>query len=103
MGRGSIVRGSMFVMAVAGSLLLGFAFHPIHARSTDPATLTPLRFRQSFIPTESYIPDEVALYKKFYEAQGLAVEMLGPPEAGMPPRSSARRTIRWALRAPRTC
>jgi NitT/TauT family transport system substrate-binding protein len=75
-GRGSIVRGSMFVMAVAGPLLLGFAFHPIHARSTDPATLTPLRFRQSFIPTESYIPDEVALYKKFYEAQGLAVEML---------------------------
>jgi ABC-type nitrate/sulfonate/bicarbonate transport system substrate-binding protein len=63
-------------MVVVGALLLGLAVDPIHAQSAGPATLTPLKFRQSFIPTESYIPDEVALYKKLNEAQGLAVEML---------------------------
>jgi NitT/TauT family transport system substrate-binding protein len=63
-------------MVVVGALLLGLAVDPIHAQSVGPATLTPLKFRQSFIPTESYILDEVALYKKLNEAQGLAVEML---------------------------
>jgi NitT/TauT family transport system substrate-binding protein len=75
MDRGSIVRESTFAMGVS-AFLFGLAFDPVHAESANPATLTPLKFRQSFIPTESYIPDEVALYKKFYEAQGLAVEML---------------------------
>jgi|SRR6516165_5040228 len=76
MGQGSIVRRSIFPAAAVGLLLLGSLLDPAHAQSTTPAALTALKFRQSFIPTESYIPDEVALHKKFYEQQGLAVEML---------------------------
>jgi NitT/TauT family transport system substrate-binding protein len=40
------------------------------------ANLTPLKFRQSFIPSEQYIPEQIAIDKKLYEAQGLSVEML---------------------------
>ena len=76
MRQGSIVRRSIFPAAAVGLLLLGSLLDPAHAQSTTPAALTALKFRQSFIPTESYIPDEVALHKKFYEQQGLAVEML---------------------------
>lgn len=74
MGRRSFALGSMYMIAVGWTLLLGLVFDPIHAQSST--ALTALKFRQSFIPTESYIPDEIALYKKFYEAQGLNVEML---------------------------
>ena len=76
MGGASITVGSTYRITALCSLLLGLAFDPVHAQSTSPAALTPLKFRQSFVPTESYIPDEVALYKKFYEAQGLGIEML---------------------------
>jgi NitT/TauT family transport system substrate-binding protein len=58
------------------ALLLGLACSPAPAPATGSASLTPIKFRQSFIPTESYIPEEVALGKKMYEAQGLGVEML---------------------------
>ena len=35
-----------------------------------------IKFRQSFIPSEQYIPEQVAIDKKMYEARGLHVEML---------------------------
>jgi ABC-type nitrate/sulfonate/bicarbonate transport system substrate-binding protein len=66
----------MYTIAIVLALLPQLTFDPIYAQSSNPGILTPFKFRQSFIPTESYIPDEVALYKKFYEAEGLGVEML---------------------------
>jgi NitT/TauT family transport system substrate-binding protein len=35
-----------------------------------------VKFRQSFIPSEQYIPEQVAIDKKYYESRGLKVEML---------------------------
>jgi len=64
------------MIVVAWTLLLGLVFNPVHAQSAGTTARTALKFRQSFIPTESYIPDEVALHKKFYETLGLDVTML---------------------------
>jgi NitT/TauT family transport system substrate-binding protein len=76
MDRGTGIGGSICLVAVFGVLLLGSVYDAAHAQSAITANLTPLRFRQSFIPSESYIPEQVAIDKKFYEAQGLNVEML---------------------------
>jgi NitT/TauT family transport system substrate-binding protein len=59
------------VLAFFTALLLHPAFTPAHA-----ANLTSIKFRQSFIPSEQYIPEQIAIDKKFYEEQGLSVEML---------------------------
>jgi len=59
------------LLAFIGALLLMPCPTPAQA-----ANLTPLKFRQSFIPSEQYIPEQIAIDKKMYEAQGLSVEML---------------------------
>jgi NitT/TauT family transport system substrate-binding protein len=41
-----------------------------------------VKFRQSFIPSEQYIPEQVAIDKKYYEARGLRVEMLRSTSGG---------------------
>ena len=64
---------SVHVLAVVMVLLLDFACSPQFARA---ANLVALKFRQSFIPSEQYIPEQIAIDKKFYEAEGLSVEML---------------------------
>jgi NitT/TauT family transport system substrate-binding protein len=51
--------------------LLIALFSTAHAQT--PMTI---KFRQSFIPSEQYIPEQVAIDKKMYEARGLRVEML---------------------------
>jgi NitT/TauT family transport system substrate-binding protein len=56
------------------ALLLGGFCTPVLAQS--PGTPTAVKFRQSFIPSEQYIPEQVAIDKKYYEARGLRVEML---------------------------
>ena len=53
MSRGSIVGGAIYLVSALGALLLGVAFDPTHAQTAGSATPTPLKFRQSFIPTES--------------------------------------------------
>jgi NitT/TauT family transport system substrate-binding protein len=74
---GSTVAGSIGAAAsLAALLLLVFAFDLACAQQAAATDLTPLRFRQSFIPSESFIPEQVAIDKKFYEAMGLNVEML---------------------------
>jgi len=53
------------------SALLIVLLSTAHAQA--PMTI---KFRQSFIPSEQYIPEQVAIDKKMYEARGLRVEML---------------------------
>jgi NitT/TauT family transport system substrate-binding protein len=76
MSRRSGAGRSIYLVAVIGALLLGLAFDPAGAQTAGSAKLTPLKFRQSFIPSEQYIPEQVAIDKKHYEALGLNVEML---------------------------
>jgi NitT/TauT family transport system substrate-binding protein len=71
MSRRSAVGGPVCLLAFIGALLLMPCLTPAQA-----ANLTPLKFRQSFIPSEQYIPEQIAIDKKMYEAQGLSVEML---------------------------
>ena len=74
MSRIAVTRGPMHVSRLVTALLLGLACSAAGAQA--PASLTPLKFRQSFIPSEQYIPEQVAIDKKMYEAQGLRIEML---------------------------
>jgi NitT/TauT family transport system substrate-binding protein len=73
---GSSIGGSIRVAATFGALLLAFVFGLAYAQQVASTNPTPLRFRQSFIPSESYIPEQVAIDKKFYKSMGLNVEML---------------------------
>jgi NitT/TauT family transport system substrate-binding protein len=73
---GSSVSWSNRLLAALGILVLVIALGPARGQTASPPNLTPLKFRQSFIPTESYIPEQVSIDKKYYEAEGLAVEML---------------------------
>jgi NitT/TauT family transport system substrate-binding protein len=61
---------------IIATSLLGLICNPALAQTAGPAKLTPLKFRQSFIPSEQYIPEQVAIDKKMYEAEGLNVEVL---------------------------
>ena len=62
-----MTRTSRFVCAL---FLIGL-FSSANAQSP-----MAVKFRQSFIPSEQYIPEQVAIDKKYYEARGLRVEML---------------------------
>jgi NitT/TauT family transport system substrate-binding protein len=73
--RSSVGQASRLLAAPA-ILALVIALSAARAQTASPPNLTALQFRQSFIPSESYIPEQVAIDKKYYEAQGLAVEML---------------------------
>jgi NitT/TauT family transport system substrate-binding protein len=76
MSRGPSAGGRIYLVAFIAALVLGPASNPAPAQTAGSASLTPLKFRQSFIPSEQYIPEQVAIDKKMYEAQGLGVEML---------------------------
>jgi NitT/TauT family transport system substrate-binding protein len=68
------VRRHVSQLAWAGVLLLALSFpDQASSQTTGP---TSLKFRQSFIPSEQYIPELVAIEKGMYAAQGLTVEML---------------------------
>ena len=67
-----IVR-SIPLFAILYAFAFGLACSPSLLQAAD---LIPIKFRQSFIPSEQYIPEQIAIDKKFYEAQGLSVEML---------------------------
>jgi NitT/TauT family transport system substrate-binding protein len=73
MSRESGAGGSICLFAFVVALLLGL---PALAQTAGSATLTPLKFRQSFIPSEQYIPEQTAIDEHLYEAQGLSVEVL---------------------------
>lgn len=53
-------------------------FALVMALFSTASAQTPMtvKLRQSFIPSEQYIPEQVAIDKNMYEAQGLHVEML---------------------------
>jgi NitT/TauT family transport system substrate-binding protein len=68
------VRRHVSQLAWAGALVLALSFHDQASSQTTGPTF--LKFRQSFIPSEQYIPELVAIEKGMYAAQGLTVEML---------------------------
>ena len=61
----------LLVFVTASMLALASSPQPAQAEN-----LAPIKFRQSFIPSEQYFPEQIAIDKKFYEKEGLSVEML---------------------------